>query len=184
MADPVAQVLVKVSDRWRIVTKQGREWNAMAKESITDVLREHHTNTIPGHFNLGAHSKYGYSSRSSKTKELKRRRGMPPGLDLVKFGRVRQIVTNTAKVTIRGSYSSGGLDNAGSMVATLRMGKFPFPVAAGGTARGIGPAKMRQEIAAVTSDQAFSMVKKYRDGIRRRLMARRSMQLARGIYRR
>lgn len=174
----VAQVMTRFSDRWLIVTRQGREWNRMAKESIIDVLRDHHKRRIPGHFIPSAHGKYGYVSRSPITRKRKERRGLNPNLDLIKFGRVKTVVFGNNDISVRGTYSGG------VMVATLKMGKFPFPVAKANTKRGIRPAQMQKEIATVSSGEASEMVKMYRDGIRRRLMARRSMQLSRGIYRR
>jgi hypothetical protein len=177
---PGVEVSIAVSDRWNAVTRQDRNWNRIARESIIAVLEKHHQTRIPRHFDPSAHFKYGYMRRSKATRDIKQYKlRIDPYLDLVKIGDTVKTVRGNRKITIRGGYGSAG--NPGSMRATLHMGKFPFPIKRIQT--GIGTDQMRKEIATVTSEEAQEMAHQFRRGVISRLNTMRGAQIAGNIYR-
>jgi len=138
---------VGLSDGLYSLVKYGRRWNTYARNALGDVLLIHHQQVIPRHFELGAHSKYGYATRRDSTRQRKyyywhRHRDQ----DLVRSGQMARYVISNYNISFRGAYGSDA--NPGTLVGRLNM-RLPHPLAPGKNG-GIGPDEIAKEITATT----------------------------------
>jgi len=136
-----------------------RHHNRFVKEALREVLKEHHSKRIPGHFKTSAHQKYGYQRRNPKYMRAKARRH-GSSRDLVKTGKSEQEMTNSAnaRITIGGSAEGG--KNAINGKLTLR---FPWKGGSGRfkrdtpTYQRVTAQQMIKEMQAMTDDERLQM---------------------------
>jgi hypothetical protein len=118
------------------------------------VLYLHHQNTLPGHFEPGAATKYNYQKRTEATRRIKMSR-FRHNVDLVEKGKTKRSMLNRVPpVQISGK---------GSHILTGKMRyRFPFPVSADAKdSRHVTMAKMGKEIAAWTTEEQKAAVDKF-----------------------
>ena len=140
-----------------------RHHNRFVKDSLREVLKEHHAKRIPEHFKSSAHQKYGYARRNLKYMKAKNKR-YGSSRDLVKTGRSEREMTNpaNAKITIGGAAEGGSRDINAKL--TLR---FPWKGGSGRFKREtplyqrVTAQQMVKEMQAMTDDERFAMATQF-----------------------
>lgn len=142
-----------------------RHHNRFVKESLREVLKEHHAKRIPGHFKTSAHQKYGYQRRNLKYMKAKNKRH-GSSRDLVKTGQSEMSMTNAANANITIGGAAEGGKNAINAKLTLR---FPWKGGAGRfrretpTYQKVTIQQMIKEMQAMTDEERQQMAVKFNE---------------------
>lgn len=150
--------LPKIAVTIEIPTRPGdiarRYHNLYTKQALFEALRVHHKTRIPGHFQAGAPSKYGYAKRSFKYNRWKQRKYGGNAKDLVKTGASEQEMTHRFELIGSGAAEGGKKP----VSATLRL-RFPFRGGTGAykadnpTYRAVSIQQMMREVQAFTAQE-------------------------------
>ncbi len=145
--------------------------NTAVKAAGKKTLIRHQVKRLPKHFEQAARSKYRYFPRAPRTREKKKRTGMP---DLVKTGRTKVQITKRRPQSLR----AGGNAASGRIRFSMR---FSFPFKVKSRDKGVTAPLMAQEIERWTQTErdeaAIDFQLEYLSDIRARLKPRMRKRL-------